>query len=130
MYAQANYDSIEWEKLVPMLQSPLAATSHVALAHRLESEGRLSAAHQEMLIAYDLGLPILGAATKRDEAESIPYWSGVATQYPTYRDAHLMLAWLYYKQGNRALALAEAEAAYALDPTHESTQKLLNLLAK
>lgn len=130
VYAAANYDTIEWEKLVPMLQSPLSAAGHVALARDLESEGRLSAARQEMLIAYDLGLPVLGATTKHDDTESIPYWSGIATQYPSYRDAHLILGWLYYKKGNRALAQTETEAAHALDPTHQSTQKLLNLLGE
>ena len=130
VYAQANYDAIEWEKLIPMLGSPLAAATHLTLAHTLESEGRLSAAREEMLIAYDLGLPILGATTKHDDTESIPYWSGIASQYPTYRDAHLILGWLYYKQGNRTLAQTEIEAARTLDPANESTQRLLKLLGK
>lgn len=130
VYAAANYEIIEWEKLIPMLQAPLAASNHVALARTLESEGRISAAHQEMRIAYDLGLPVLGAATEHDDAATLPYWNSIASQYPLYRDAHLILAWLYYKQGDMTRAKMEADAARALDPINESAQKLLNLLGK
>lgn len=130
LYTQANYSTIEWEKLIPMLQSPLSALSHAALAHTLESEGRLTAAHQEMLLAYDLGLPVLGATTKNSEASALPYWANIAHQYPTYRDGHLMLAWTYFKQGDAKEARIHAETARALDPANASAQTLLDLLNK
>lgn len=126
----ANYSAIEWDKLIPMLQSPLSALSHAALAHSLESEGRLTAAHQEMLLAYDLGLPVLGATTKSGGKSTLPYWTSIVTQYPTYRDGHLMLAWTYFKQGNTQEARIHAEAAHALDPVNASAQTLLDLLGK
>lgn len=141
-----------WQPARSALGQPRSLIPHLELASAYRNTGYAEAARRELLYAQDLAtsegevqpgpekVSVLGAFTQpaevlrawdreaQDLEANYTYWKAVVGDYPSYRDAYLILAAISYRLGHTSEASEYLAKASSLDPNHPLLNNLLELL--
>lgn len=141
-----------WQPARTALQQPRSLVPHLELAFAYRNTGHAEAARRELRYAQNLAtsegevqpgpekVSVLGAFTQpaevlrawdreaQDLEANYAHWKAVVGNYPSYRDAYLILAAISYRLGLMSEASEYLAKASSLDPNHPLLNNLLELL--